>query len=271
MAALSEAIESAKDPEDNRLHIVNISGGKDSAALAVYIRTKYPEIHKVAEYVFCDTDCELEETYEYLDVLEDYLGKPIKKLNAITLLDIRDKPGRNPFDIILKEQFGGYLPSPRSRWCTRALKIEPFEAFVGQNEAFSYIGIRHDEKRDGYVAKKPPSLSNKPNIIPVYPFKDDGLGLADIKMLLEANGVGLPSYYEWRSRSGCYFCFYQQIGEWQRLKKNHPRLFEKAKEYERLSEGFTWCEGRTLDEIADLPEQPLPVLDESQGCAICHL
>ena len=97
------------------------------------------------------------------------------------------------------------------------------------------------------------------------------MGIGDIKSLLDDNGVGLPSYYEWRSRSGCYFCFYQQIGEWQRLKKNHPDLFEKAKEYEALSDGFTWCEGRTLDEIAALPEQPLPIIDESQGCAICHL
>jgi len=271
MASLDDAIKSVRDDSDETLHIVNISGGKDSAALAVYIRTKYPEIHACAEYVFCDTDCELEETYEYLETLEDYLGKPIRRLNAITLLDIRNKPDRNPFDIILKEKFGGYLPSPRSRWCTRALKIEPFEDFIGQRQAYSYIGIRADENRDGYVAKKPPSLSNKQNILPVYPFKDDGMGLADIKMLLESNGVGLPSYYAWRSRSGCYFCFYQQIGEWQRLKKNHPDLFDKAKQYEELSDGFTWCEGRTLDQIADLPEQPLPILDESQGCAICHL
>jgi 3'-phosphoadenosine 5'-phosphosulfate sulfotransferase (PAPS reductase)/FAD synthetase len=271
MTSLTDALESARDENDERLHVVNISGGKDSAALAVYIRTQYPEIHGRADYVFCDTDCELEETYEYLETLEDYLGKPIRRLNALALLDIRDKPDRNPFDIILKEKFGGFLPSPRSRWCTRALKIEPFEHFIGQREAYSYIGIRADENRDGYVAKKPPSLSNKQNIIPVYPFKDDGMGLADIKLLLESNGVGLPSYYEWRSRSGCYFCFYQQIGEWQRLKKNHPELFEKAKEYERFSDGFTWCEGRTLDEIAELPEQPLPILDESQGCAICHL
>ncbi|HBJ34337.1 MAG TPA: phosphoadenosine phosphosulfate reductase [Planctomycetaceae bacterium] len=272
MASLSDALSSVRDQSDNTLHIVNISGGKDSAALAVYIRTKYPEIHDTAEYVFCDTECELEETEQYLENLESFLSKKIKRLNARDSFDIRLKPGkRKPFDVFLEEKFGGYLPSPQSRWCTRALKIEPFERFVGQRTAYSYIGIRADENRDGYLAKKPPSLSNKQNIIPVYPFRDDGLGLADIKMLLESNGVGLPSYYEWRSRSGCYFCFYQQIGEWQRLKKNHPDLFEKAKDYERLSEGFTWCEGRTLDEIAALPEQPLPILDESSGCAICHL
>ena len=271
MATMQEALADVREDENRAMHIVNISGGKDSAALAVYIRTKYPEIHTHADYVFCDTQCELEETYEYLETLEDYLGKPIQRLNAIDLMDIRGKPDRNPFDVMLREKFGGYLPSPRSRWCTRALKIEPFEAFVGNRKAYSYIGIRADENRDGYVAKKPPSLSNKQNIIPVYPFKDDEMGISDIKSLLENNGVGLPSYYAWRSRSGCYFCFYQQIGEWQRLKKYHPDLFEQAKEYERLSDGFTWCNGRTLDEIAALPEQPLPILDESQGCAICHL
>ena len=272
MTTIMEVAESLSNPEfDDWLHIVNISGGKDSAALAVYIRTKHPEIHERAEYVFCDTQCELEETYEYLDTLEDYLGKPIQRLNALSLFNIRDKPERKPFDIILKEKYSGFLPSPRSRWCTRDLKIAPFEQYVGQRQAFSYIGIRADENRDGYVAKKPPSLSNKQNIVPIYPFKDDGMGIGDIKSLLDDNGVGLPSYYEWRSRSGCYFCFYQQIGEWQRLKQHHPDLFEKAKEYEALSDGFTWCEGRTLDEIAALPEQPLPIIDESQGCAICHL
>ena len=225
MPNIQDAVASLSNEEyDEWLHVVNISGGKDSAALAVLVRTKYPEIHERADYVFCDTQCELEETYEYLETLEDYLGKKIQRLNALDLENIRDKPGRKPFDIILKEKYSGFLPSPRSRWCTRDLKIAPFEKFVGQRQAFSYIGIRADEKRDGYIAKKPPSLSNKQNIVPIYPFKDNDMGIADIKGLLENNGVGLPSYYEWRSRSGCYFCFYQQIGEWQRFKAKPPRL-----------------------------------------------
>ena len=32
------------------------------------------------EYVFCDTDKELKETYEYLDKLEHFLGKKIVRL-----------------------------------------------------------------------------------------------------------------------------------------------------------------------------------------------
>ena len=191
MATLKEALESRQDK--NIRHIVSVSGGKDSAALAIYMRQQYPEIP--AEYVFCDTGCELEETYEYLERLEALLGVEIVRLNALDSLKVEKKPGRNPFDMYLNEIYGGFLPSPRSRWCTRVLKIEPFEDFVGNSQAYSYIGIRDDENRDGYVAKKPPSLSQQPNIIPVYPFKDDGLGLADIKQILEESGLGIPEYW----------------------------------------------------------------------------
>lgn len=270
MATINDALSALTDP--NMRHIVSLSGGKDSTALALHMQQRYPQIP--VEYVFCDTGCELPETYDYLERLEALLGARVKRLSALDHLGVQRKPGRTPFDIILNEMYGGFLPNPRSRWCTRLLKIEPFEAYVGEGHAFSYIGIRADENRDGYTAKKPPVLSQQPNIIPVYPFKDDGLGLVDIKRLLEESGLGLPSYYTWRSRSGCYFCFYQQIGEWQRLKKEHPELFEQAKGYEKVGEGrrFTWKEGRTLDEIANLPEQhPLPMVDEAEGCMICHL
>lgn len=272
MATINEALEHANDSSIR--HIVSISGGKDSTALAIYMLQKYPQLS--VEYVFCDTECELPETYEYLERLEAFLGKKISRLSAIDLLNLNPakQHNRNPFDIWLNEVYSGFLPSPRMRWCTRVLKIQPFEAFVGDDHAYSYIGIRGDEDRDGYIAKKPPSLSERPNIIPVYPFKDDGIGLADVKALLEESGLGLPEYYKWRSRSGCYFCFYQQIGEWQRLKEEHPDLFEEAKKYEKVKgeKQFTWTEGRTLDDIADLPDKyPLPIADDSEGCAICHL
>ena len=59
-------------------HVLGLSGGKDSSALAIYMRDRVPEM----EYFFCDTQKELPETYEYLDQLQAYLGKPIIRLNA---------------------------------------------------------------------------------------------------------------------------------------------------------------------------------------------
>ena len=52
-------------------HILSLSGGKDSAALAVYMRDRLSEM----EYIFHDTDKELPETLEYLARLEAILGK----------------------------------------------------------------------------------------------------------------------------------------------------------------------------------------------------
>jgi len=269
MATLDEAVEAVND--DSMRHIVNVSGGKDSTALAIYLKQKYPQIP--AEYVFCDTEKELPETYAYLNKLEILLGADIVRLNALDYMGVGKKPGRNAFDIYLKEMYGDFLPSPKMRWCTRALKIQPFEKYVGKSHAFSYIGIRADENRDGYVAKKPPVISEKPNIIPVYPFKDDNIGIADVEKILEESGLGLPDYYKWRSRSGCFFCFYQQIGEWQGLKENHPDKFEEAEAYEKLTgkKKFTWVQGKTLAEIAASPKrEPIPK-EDGKGCAICHL
>lgn len=260
-------------------HIVSLSGGKDSTALGIYLRDKIPNL----EYVFCDTHEELEETYQYLDRLEAFLGQKITRLN----------PGRG-FEHWL-DIYGGMLPSAQVRWCTRKLKIEPFEEYVGDSQVWSYVGIRADERRSGYV-------STKPNIKPVLPFKEHGLVRGDIERILDESGLGLPEYYKWRQRSGCSFCFFQRSGEWVGLKEHHPDLFEKAKAYEKVSDGeqFYWRQRESLAElekperVAQIktqhalrleeerkrrPDRPLIELvgaaldaeDDDTGCDICHL
>jgi hypothetical protein len=52
-------------------HILALSGGKDSTALAIYLRDRVPEM----EYVFCDTHKELPETYEYLLKIECFFQR----------------------------------------------------------------------------------------------------------------------------------------------------------------------------------------------------
>ena len=212
-------------------HILGLSGGKDSAALAIYLKDTGRDDR--IEYFFCDTGAELREVYDYLDRLEDYLGKPIERLSS----------GRD-FDHHLK-RFNGFLPAPHARWCTRVMKLEPLEAFVGDDPCVSYIGIRADEQRQGYI-------SHKPNIKAEYPFIEDGIVRADVFRILEES-VGVPDYYKWRSRSGCYFCFFQRKDEWIGLAENHPDLFEAAKRYEKLDSDtgrtFTWVAGMTLDDL----------------------
>lgn len=253
-------------------HIVPLSGGKDSTALSIYLARNYPEID--FEYVFSDTGAELPEAYDYFERLEHLLGKKITRITALDMLGVAEKHGRSPFDIILYEHFSGFLPSPQSRWCTRMLKIHPYERHIGGEKAYSYIAIRADENRQGYVGGgKPVLLSEEPNILPVYPFKDDGVNIEEVQRLLDDSGLGLPKYYEWRSRSGCYFCFYQQVAEWQGLKERHPELYEKAKHYEQGQNGrrFSWVKGRSLDDLEKMPRRKLKPKSDEDGCAICHL
>ena len=224
-------------------HVMGISGGKDSAALALFMRDSVPAM----EYFFCDTGSELPETYEYLDRLETALGKPIVRLNA-----------ERGFDHWLWV-YQGALPSPQMRWCTKSLKIKPLEAWIGDMPTISYIAIRADENREGYI-------SHKPNITAVFPFKDAGVTKDDVMRILDDAGLGLPEYYSWRTRSGCYFCFFQRKAEWVGLADHHPDLFEQAVAYEDKvnyeaqameSRQYTWSNGETLRELLARREEIL--------------
>ena len=254
-------------------HILGISGGKDSAALAVHLRDRVPDM----EYVFCDTGKELKETYEFIDKLEAYLNAHVIRLP-------KELPGYSEsydFDHFV-ELFNGYLPSPSNRWCTKNLKLGPFEHYIGNDTVKNYVGIRADEARVGYI-------STKPNVETIFPFIEDGIDKDGVLRILEDAGIGLPNYYSWRSRSGCYFCFYQSKKEWLGLRDRHPELYEKAKDYEK--EGYTWREDLSLTEMAKLDKDALisksnngvspllsDILDDEKEetnyekpCIICHL
>jgi len=280
---------------DSTRHICGISGGKDSSALAVFMRDTVPDM----EYFFCDTGAELPETYEYLSRLEVVLGKPIARLNA-----------NKGFDHWF-EMFRGALPSPQMRWCTNYMKIKPLEDWIGDEPAISYVAIRADEaNRKGYV-------STKPNIETRFPFIDANIDHDGVMNILSDAGIGLPDYYAWRTRSGCYFCFFQRKAEWIGLADRHPELFERAVAIEQKvlrdagvdgdadftstamkGRQYTWSGGETLielrnrrdeiltkrDQAANRAKQEAPnrtlmeVLavahdedDDSSGCNVCHL
>ena len=272
-------------------YILGLSGGKDSAALAIYVRERFPDVH----YFFCDTGAELPETYEFLTKLEAYFGKPIHRLGT----------GRD-FDHWL-DVYRGALPSSQMRWCTRKMKIEPLERWIqdtfGEDQVVSLVAIRADEPyREGYS-------STRTNIHVEYPFRDDGVDKSGVMRILNDAGVGLPAYYEWRTRSGCYFCFYQRKAEWVGLAERHPELFERAVAYEEKSNKnhagygmtgrqFTWSQNETLRELverkseilekhekaverANTKRRNVPLIevlgealnedDDSEACQICSL
>lgn len=226
-------------------HVLGLSGGKDSAALAIYMSHNHPELD--IEYFFTDTGEELPEVYEFLNKLEGFLGngKKIKKLN----------PGRDFKHYLAKNN--GFLPAAHARWCTINLKLKPFKAWVNEflkqgDTVYSYVAIRSDEDyREGYV-------SNDDNLIVKLPFREDKIDKQGVLDILDSSGIGLPKYYDWRSRSGCTFCFFQQKIEWVRLREIHPEAFENAKALEKnaLEHGspFTWSNDESLEDL-EKPER----------------
>lgn len=363
-------------------HVMGISGGKDSGALAIYLFEKYPELE--IEYYFTDTGKELQETYNLISNIEKLTGRTVTRIEAA------DRSHEDPFDHFLK-LYGGYLPSSNARWCTKKLKLEPFEKWVGNDPVISYVGIRGDEDREGYISKKNNiqsifpfrkniwsedvtrrllKNSNIPELLnafekfipleklerikevaaepisPKYDLKDklntlldidiiafnkvvfdflkttdyplahendfalldneDNLIRDDIFNILKESGVGVPEYYEKieykingqigeyaRSRSGCFFCFFQQKIEWIWLYEQHPDKFALAMEYEK--DGYTWMQDESLQDIikperiAQIKEDNikrtqrkvqnkkspylLDLLDdaEGEGCASCFI
>ena len=317
-------------------HVLGISGGKDSAALAIYMKNKYPQMR--IEYYNSDTGGELAETELLINRLETYLGG-IKRLRAA-----EGSPEPTPFEHFLKAA-GNFLPSPQQRWCTQKMKLAEMEKYVGDIPTISYVGIRGDEDREGYVSTKPNIQSifpfrkniwsvdvihktmhndNMPRLVELYkqfcpeailpaalkivetPISkdffygkkanalidfdaklfnkvvfeslkgtdcpigmldefplidnDDVLVKADIFRILEDSGVGVPGYYNpipfevdghkgtyCRSRSGCYFCFFQQKIEWVWLYEQHPDLYAKAMEFEK--DGYTWNQNESLADL----------------------
>ncbi len=231
-------------------HVLGISGGKDSAGLAVYMRTYHPDLD--IEYFFTDTGKELPETYDFLNRLEGYLRKKINRLDS-----------KRDFDFWLR-QHGNYLPSATDRWCTIKMKLKPFEewvqAFLDEGyTVYSYVAIRADEEfREGYQSKDS-------NLIIKLPLRENGIDKPRVMSLLNDAGLGLPEYYEWRSRSGCTFCFFQRKIEWVGLLERHPHSFQEAVDYEKSSikDGyfFTWSENESLEELAQ-PERVAQIKSE---------
>ena len=219
-------------------HILGLSGGKDSAALAVHMNKKYPDLK--IEYFFTDTGYELKETYDFLNKLKTRLDKPIHYINP-----------RNSFDYFMKK-YNNFLPSPTARWCTIEMKLKSMEAWLkpaldaGQ-EIITYVGIRYDER--GRIGYKPTN-----NLIKAkFPFIEDCIDKEGVMEILDSSGLGLPDYYKWRSRSGCTFCFFQRRSEWIGLMENNPSAWEHAKSLEKQAtdnaSAFTWIKDMPLTEL----------------------
>lgn len=234
-------------------HIVALSGGKDSTAMALRLAETEPRDY---EYICTPTGNEPPEMIEHWVNLGRLLGKPLKPISS----------GRS-LGTLIKLQMA--LPNWRMRWCTRMLKIEPFEAYILQNMPCTvYVGIRADETdRDGVAYEQ------IGDIVRDYPFQRWGWGLGDVQDYLHCHGITIPE------RTDCMACFFQTLYEWWALWKYKPKAYAEAEGWEDLTGHTLRSEQRDSHPAAlkDLRAEfesgyvpkPRTMKDRARMCSVC--
>ena len=110
------------------LHVVSLSGGKDSTAMLLRM---LEEGWPVDIILFCDTGLEFEAMYRHIDKLEQYIGRPITRLKSqqsFEYLFFEHSPKRkNP---ALRDKKGFSWAGPRNRWCTAVLKTRLIDRYL---------------------------------------------------------------------------------------------------------------------------------------------
>lgn len=233
-------------------HIVGLSGGKDSTAMALRLAEVEPRDYT---YICTPTGHELPEMEAHWEKLERILGKPLVRITNHTL------------EWWIREFKA--LPNWRQRWCTRLLKIEPTIAYIQSHQpAILYVGLRADEEfREGIYSEE---------VQCDFPLRRFGWGIKQVWEYLRSVDMSIPD------RTDCGECFFQRIDEWRSFYFNHKPLYERAAEYEDLTRHTfrgpnrdSYPAGlRELAAVFDEQGMQLPLMEDEElltQCRVCSL
>lgn len=263
----------------SKYHILSLGAGVQSSCLALMAEHNLVT-PKPSFAVFADTQAEPQAVYDYIEYLEKQLSYPIYKVTAgnledeaITIKKATDqskmyKEGEE-YSIIQIPVFGkmpnGKITAAIGRKCTRDYKIRPIQRFIkkqlnintylrkNKGVVTTWIGISTDE-----VARMKPSHLQW--IIHKHPLIDMGMSRQDCIQWLKENNYKEPV------RSACYFCPFHGRDDWDYLKTNHPKEFEKAVQFDReLRETSKKYKGRKMEVYLHKSCKPLNEVDFSEN------
>jgi 3'-phosphoadenosine 5'-phosphosulfate sulfotransferase (PAPS reductase)/FAD synthetase len=240
-------------------HIVALSGGKDSTAMALRLAEVEPRDYT---YICNPTGHELPEMVQHWGKLERLLGKPIERVSNQ--------------DLDYWIAFYKALPNWRQRWCTRQLKIEPTIAFIKAHQpATLYVGLRADEETRAGIYSD--------DVQSDFPLRRWEWGLHEVRSYLRQRNITIPE------RTDCYDCYGQKIAEWRRLYFKHRWFYDRAVHHEAETDHTFRSPGRdtwpaSLTDLSEEFERGRYVLgsakhdqlnmfadDEYTGCRVCRL
>ena len=186
-------------------HVVALSGGKDSTALALRLAEVEPRDYI---YICTPTGNEPPEMFDHWRKLGELLGKPLTPVIGGSLAGL------------IRQQ--NALPNWRQRWCTRMLKIEPYAAWLAkQGECTSYVGIRADEpEREGG------DYLDIPGITMDFALRRWGWDICDVLGYLAQRKITIPK------RTDCLLCFFQRLIEWYEFWRDHREAWMEGERME---------------------------------------
>ena len=195
---------------DENMHVVSLSGGKDSTAMLLMMLEHGMQVDEV---VYFDTGWEFPVMSEHIALVEEYTGIAVTRLRP-------DKPFEYwMFDHVrtrgaYKGMAGWGWARPRGRWCTK-LKTSAIDkhvhALADGREVVRYIGIAADE----------PRRIREFN----YPLADWGVTEADALAYCYARGFDWGGLYEHFHRVSCWCCPLQPLAELRKLRHEFPELW----------------------------------------------
>jgi 3'-phosphoadenosine 5'-phosphosulfate sulfotransferase (PAPS reductase)/FAD synthetase len=244
------------------LHIINISGGKDSTA--TYL--KAIERGRPFRAVWADTGNEHPLTVEYIRTLPARTGGPeIERVAADFSEKMAKKrafirknwakhgvpqdrinralevlqPTGNPFlDLCLwKARF----PSIGAQFCTQELKVFPIEKQVlvpalEQGDVIQWLGIRREEgprRKNAPMFRRVRWIDPRRNLIYYSPLVE--WTWQDVFAMHERHGIKPnPLYGKGAHRVGCWPCINARKDELAMIGRINPDTVEKLKEWELL-------------------------------------
>lgn len=199
--------------------VVNFSGGKDSSALLIWMKSTYPDNPITA--IYNDTGFEHPGVLKYIQTMTGQLEIPLVVLGSQGLLNIVEARG--------------IVPGFGCRYCTRTLKMNPAAKWIRANYSggtvINCFGFRAEEsparaKKESLTTYDALCTRNRKvlNFAPLLDWKT-----YDVIRMVESQGFQLFPTYEYLSRLSCRYCFLAGKRDRDAIKLNDPEGFETVR------------------------------------------
>lgn len=231
------------------LHVVSLSGGKDSTAMLLKMLENKMQIDCI---LFCDTGLEFPTMYEHLDRLEKNIERQITRIRADETFEylMFDKPIKRKSNSPVVKKYGAGLlgygwAGARMRWCTSKLKDVPRERFLRElrkkYNVVEYVGIAADEQ---YRLERERNKNSNHR----HPLVEWNMTESDCLEYCYSKGFDWDGLYDIFHRVSCWCCPLQSLAELRQLYAHFPDLWEKLKEWDKR----TWRKFRADYSVEEL-------------------